>query len=85
MKKDKLKGKLRESYHILSMSTLNNKINGNSRFYLDEVEKLPIMLNLPVDEKIDIFKIKTCMECLNNITLLLTLIGSIILRLQTKE
>ena len=64
MKKDRLKGKMKErrlSYFKcakkldMSVTTLSNKINGNSKFYLDEVERLSILLNLSIDEKVDIF------------------------------
>lgn len=61
---NKLKGKLREkklSYkkcaEALNMTdtTLNNKINGHSKFYVEEVDKLAKVLNLTLEEKIDIF------------------------------
>ena len=60
----KLKGKLREcgiSYANaadnldLSRASFNNKINGRSKFYIDEIEKLGHVLNLSDAEKIDIF------------------------------
>ncbi|SFJ26964.1 helix-turn-helix domain-containing protein [Terrisporobacter glycolicus] len=64
MKINKLKGKLREKnvtykkcadFLGLSDTTVNDKINGKTRFYIDEIEKLSSMLELTVDEKIDIF------------------------------
>ena len=64
MKTDKLKGKFREKnmsygkvalYLGVSKTTINNKINGKTSFYLDEIEKLSTLLNLTIDEKVDIF------------------------------
>lgn len=61
---DKLKGKLKEKKKTYehcaqlmgtSVTTLNNKINGHSKFYIEEIEKLSIILELTTQEKIDIF------------------------------
>lgn len=60
----KLKGKLREcgiSYEKaaenldLSRASFNNKINGRSKFYIDEIDKMSKFLQLSDAEKIDIF------------------------------
>ena len=64
MNAQKLKGKLREcntSYEKaaevlnLSVASFNNKMNGKSKFYIDEIENLSNFLNLSNAEKIDIF------------------------------
>ena len=64
MNLNKLKGKLRENnsnyvetaaFLGLSVQTFNNKMNGKSKFYIDEIEKLSERLNLSDNEKIDIF------------------------------
>lgn len=64
MNADKLKGKLlekRKTYrdcaeHLsVTITTFNNKINGKSKFYVDEVNKLSEFLGLSHEEKIDIF------------------------------
>lgn len=64
MDMDKLKGKLKEKRinYIscaerlgTSVTTFNNKINGHSRFYIEEIEKLSTILELTTQEKIDIF------------------------------
>ena len=64
MNLQKLKGKLREcntnyqetaSCLGLSVTAFSNKINGKSKFYIDEIEKLSNRLNLSDAEKIDIF------------------------------
>ena len=64
MKINKLKGKMREKKVTykkcaevlkLSSTTVNDKVNGKKRFYVDEIEKLSSMLELTLDEKIDIF------------------------------
>lgn len=64
MNSDKLKGKLKEkrmNYKTCaqrlgtSVTTLNNKINGHSKFYIEDIEKLSIILELTTQEKIDIF------------------------------
>ena len=60
----KLKGKLTEKKKtyimcskILGMSvpTFNAKMNGKSKFYIDELEKLGNYLEMTPDEKADIF------------------------------
>lgn len=64
MNAQKLKGKLREcniNYEKaaeclgLSIASFNNKMNGKSKFYIDEIDKLSKYLNLSDTEKIDIF------------------------------
>ena len=64
MNLNKLKGKMREcdaSYSKaadclgLSVTAFSNKMNGRSKFYIDEIEKLSECLNLSDSEKIDIF------------------------------
>lgn len=61
---NKLKGKLLEKgktyqdsagYLGISTNAFNDKINGKRRFYVDEVNKLSILLELTDEEKIDIF------------------------------
>jgi hypothetical protein len=61
---DKLKGKLvenKKSYAQcadvlgVTLTTFNNKINGSSKFYIDEVRLLSEFLKLTNAEKIDIF------------------------------
>lgn len=64
MNLQKLKGKLCEcniNYAKaseclgLSIASFNNKMNGKSKFYIDEIDKLSKVLNLSDTEKIDIF------------------------------
>lgn len=64
MKLDKLKGKLvekKKTYEDCSrdlgvtISTFNNKMNGRSKFYVEEINKLSGLLELTNEEKIDIF------------------------------
>ena len=64
MNLQKLKGKLREqdANYIdvanclgLSVTAFSNKMNGKSKFYIDEIEKLSDRLSLSDAEKIDIF------------------------------
>lgn len=64
MNAQKLKGKLREcnvNYDKaaecleLSRASFNNKINGRSKFYIDEIEKISKLLQLSDAEKIEIF------------------------------
>lgn len=64
MKINKLKGKMREKkvpykkcadFLGISNTTVNDKINGKTRFYVDEIEQLSILLELTLEEKIDIF------------------------------
>lgn len=64
MNLQKLKGKLVEqkaNYSEtannlgLSVTAFSNKMNGKSKFYIDEIEKLSKQLNLSDAEKIDIF------------------------------
>ncbi len=64
MNADKLKGKLvekKKSYAQcaealgITLTTFNNKINGLSKFYIDEVRELSSFLKLSNNEKIDIF------------------------------
>lgn len=64
MNTNKLKGKLREcnmNYAEvaakvgISVASLNNKMNGKSKFYIDEIEKISKVLSLSDTEKIDIF------------------------------
>lgn len=61
---DKLKGKLveeKKSYAqcaealCITLTTFSNKINGSSKFYIDEVRVLGQFLKLTNREKIDIF------------------------------
>lgn len=64
MNLDRLKGKLREKgksyedcagYLGVSVTTFNSKMNGRSKFYVDEINKLSTFLGLSNSEKIDIF------------------------------
>lgn len=64
MNLDKLKGKLtekRKRYEDCSkvldvtVATFNNKMNGKSKFYVDEINNLSVFLGLTDEEKIDIF------------------------------
>lgn len=64
MKLDKLKGKFKECKFtyadiakILSVSitTVSSKMNGETRFYAEEIRILSNVLNLTDEEKIDIF------------------------------
>lgn len=64
MNADKLKGKLvekKKSYAQcaealdITLTTFSNKINGLSKFYIDEVRALSNFLKLNNNEKIDIF------------------------------
>ncbi|WP_434132697.1 hypothetical protein KIAC18_000247 [Sporomusa sphaeroides] len=64
MNADKLKGKLvekKKSYAqcaealTITLTTFNNKMNGSSKFYIDEVRALSDFLKLTNSEKIDIF------------------------------
>lgn len=64
MNLDKLKGKLRENGLTqeqcaklldISISSFNNRINGNLNFYCYEAEKLGKVLNLTDKEKVEIF------------------------------
>lgn len=64
MNLDKLKGKLKEkrlSYNkvaeILGVSTttVNSKMNGETRFYLEEIRTLSDYLGLTDEEKVKIF------------------------------
>lgn len=61
---DKLKGKLvekKKTYEECSkalgvtITTFSNKMNGNSKFYVEEINSLSRFLGLTNDEKIDIF------------------------------
>jgi len=61
---DKLKGKLvekKKSYSqcaealSITLTTFSNKMNGSSKFYIDEVRALSNFLKLTNNEKIDIF------------------------------
>lgn len=61
---DKLKGKLVEkrktyedcSKHLgITITSFSNKMNGRSKFYVDEINKLSNFLKLSNQEKIDIF------------------------------
>lgn len=61
---DKLKGKLVEKkktyddcskFLEVTTSTFNNKMNGKSKFYVEEINKLSELLELTNEEKIDIF------------------------------
>lgn len=61
---DKLKGKLVEKkktyeecskFLNVTISTFNNKMNGKSKFYIEEINKLSDLLELTNQEKIDIF------------------------------
>ena len=64
MNVDKLKGKLTEmkktykdcSKHLgITITTFNNKMNGKSKFYIEEINKLSEFLGLTSEEKIDFF------------------------------
>lgn len=64
MNLDKLKGKLVEKKKTyincseaigITLTAFNNKMNGHSRFYVDEINKLSEYLGLTNNEKIDIF------------------------------
>lgn len=64
LKLDKLKGKLTEmhmSYEVcaksigISTTSFSQKINGNSKFYVEEVKKLSELLKMTNKEKLDIF------------------------------
>ena len=64
LKLDKLKGKLKECKFTysdvakilnVSVTTVNSKMNGETRFYAEEIRILSKALNLTNDEKIDIF------------------------------
>lgn len=61
---DKLKGKLTEkrktyeecSKHLgITITTFSKKMNGISKFYIEEINELSKFLNLTNEEKIDIF------------------------------
>ncbi len=60
----KLKGKLRERNVTyaqcakeigMSITSFSQKMNGKSRFYIDDLEKIGNLLNLSNPEKVDIF------------------------------
>lgn len=64
MKLNRIKGKLKEnnitysefsSMIGISTTTLNDKMNGKRKFYIDEVKKISNILNFTDEEKIDIF------------------------------
>jgi len=64
MNLDKLKGKLVEKKKKyadcskalgIETNTFSNKMNGKSKFYVDEVNKLSEFLGLTESEKVDIF------------------------------
>ena len=64
MNLDKLKGKLVEKKRTyddcsnflgIAIATFNNKMNGKSKFYVEEVNKLSEFLELTQSEKVDIF------------------------------
>ncbi len=64
MNLDKLRGKLVEKrktykdcaeYLDISVIAFSNKMNGKSKLYIDEVNKLSALLELTNEEKIDIF------------------------------
>lgn len=64
MKLNRIKGKLKENnitYNELSSmigistTTLNDKMNGKRKFYIDEIKKISNILNFTDEEKIDIF------------------------------
>jgi hypothetical protein len=64
LKLNKLKGKLVEremSYEKcansleISITAFNNKMNGHSKFYIEEAKQLGDILNMTQQEKIDIF------------------------------
>mgnify|MGYP001950669624 CR=1 FL=1 len=64
MSLNKLKGKLTEKqktykecadYLGVTTNTFNSKINGKSKFYVDEINKLSDFLGLTQEEKVDIF------------------------------
>ncbi len=64
MNLDKLKGKLVEkkktyrdcaSHLGVTVATFNNKMNGRSKMYIDEVNSLSEFLGLSYKEKVDIF------------------------------
>ncbi len=64
MKLDKLKGKLKERKLTyadvakalnVSVTTVNSKMNGETRFYAEEIRMLSQLLKLTDEEKIDIF------------------------------
>ena len=61
---DKLKGKLvekKKTYEECSkaigvtITTFSNKMNGNSKFYVEEINNLSKYLELTIEEKVDIF------------------------------
>jgi transcriptional regulator with XRE-family HTH domain len=61
---DKLRGKLtekRKTYkdcakHLnITITAFSNKMNGKSKFYIDEINKLASLLELTNEEKINIF------------------------------
>lgn len=64
MKIDKLKGKIRERNETyrdcaeiigISKASFNSKMNGKSRFYIDELVTLGDYLHMTEAEKLDIF------------------------------
>ena len=64
MNTDKLKGKLVEKKRTyeecskaigVTITTFSNKMNGNSKFYVEEINNLSNYLGLTIEEKIDIF------------------------------
>lgn len=64
MNLNKLKGRIREGNKTyrdcagtigISLASFNSKINGKSRFYIDELEELGNFLNMTGDEKAEIF------------------------------
>lgn len=64
MKLNRVKGKLKEnnitysklsSMIGISTATLNDKMNGKRKFYIDEIKKISNILNFTDEEKIDIF------------------------------
>ena len=64
MNLNKLKGRIRESNKTyrdcaktigISTASFNSKMNGKSRFYIDELEELGNFLNMTGNEKLNIF------------------------------
>ena len=39
----------------VTITTFSNKMNGNSKFYVEEINSLSKYLDLTIEEKIDIF------------------------------
>lgn len=64
MKSDRLKGKIREKHLSylkcaqalnISVATFNSKINGGTKFYVEEANALGLLLNMTDAEKLEVF------------------------------